>query len=128
MDLSDLAGCDADGMGAANDNDFVPSDSQPLQLHTILLQDNLLREYPPVLRNIRSLKVVQLHGNPYCGGGNNNNNNNNNTANDDSKEDADADDGDSGVASLTEEGSTSRVSSASSPSVAAAAATKRGTI
>ncbi len=35
-----------------------------LSLHTILLQNNELREIPPVLEQIPSLRVIQLHGNP----------------------------------------------------------------
>ena len=35
-----------------------------LMLHTILLQNNALREVPDVLGQIPSLKVIQLHGNP----------------------------------------------------------------
>jgi hypothetical protein len=34
-------------------------------LQTILLQNNHLSKYPPVLINIPSLKVVQLEGNPF---------------------------------------------------------------
>ena len=35
-----------------------------LMLHTILLQNNALKEVPDVLGQIPSLKVIQLHGNP----------------------------------------------------------------
>ncbi len=35
-----------------------------LKLHTILLQNNLLEEYPIVLSQIPTLKVVQVYGNP----------------------------------------------------------------
>jgi hypothetical protein len=37
---------------------------QELELHTILLQNNNFRQIPSVLRQIRSLKVIQLYGNP----------------------------------------------------------------
>lgn len=33
-------------------------------LHTILLQNNALHEIPSVLKQIPSLRVIQLHGNP----------------------------------------------------------------
>ena len=39
-------------------------ESKDLMLHTILLQNNALREIPGVLHEIPSLKVIQLHGNP----------------------------------------------------------------
>ena len=39
-------------------------ESKDLMLHTILLQNNALREIPDVLHEIPSLKVIQLHGNP----------------------------------------------------------------
>ena len=42
------------------------SDEKPpqMKLHTILLQNNSLHEIPPVLKDIPSLRVIQLHGNP----------------------------------------------------------------
>ena len=41
-----------------------PAAEKRLSLHTILLQNNELREIPPVLEQIPSLRVIQLHGNP----------------------------------------------------------------
>ena len=38
--------------------------TKDLMLHTILLQNNAIRNVPDVLSQIPSLKVIQLHGNP----------------------------------------------------------------
>ena len=35
-----------------------------MKLHTILLQNNTLHEIPAVLKDMPSLRVTQLHGNP----------------------------------------------------------------
>ena len=43
---------------------MVPKEEDKMMLHTILLQNNFLHEIPTILKEIPSLRVIQLDGNP----------------------------------------------------------------
>ena len=43
---------------------MVPKEEEKMMLHTILLQNNFLHEIPTILKEIPSLRVIQLDGNP----------------------------------------------------------------
>ena len=47
-----------------NNDDDEDDDLETMVLHTILLQNNFLHEFPSVLKEIPSIRVIQLHGNP----------------------------------------------------------------
>ena len=49
----------------AEDTEPTEDDNdETMVLHTILLQNNFLHEFPSVLKEIPSIRVIQLHGNP----------------------------------------------------------------
>ena len=47
-----------------NAEDTEDDSKDIMVLHTILLQNNFLHEFPSVLKEIPSIRVIQLHGNP----------------------------------------------------------------